>query len=104
MAAIVVCVDWAQVHNYGFPADNPGPYIDVGAAAATLLLAAHSLGLGAGPVTSFSRMALATILKLPAGVRPELIICLGHAAREQPPAIRRQSRPRWDSLIQWERG
>jgi nitroreductase len=104
MAAIVVCVDWAQVHNYGFPPANPGPYIDVGAAAATLLLAAHSVELGAGPVTSFSRTALATILKLPAGVRPELIMCLGHAASEQPPAIRRQDQPRWESLIQWERG
>jgi len=103
-AAIVICVDWAQVHSYGFPPANPGPYIDVGTATATLLLAAHSIGLGAGPVTSFSRTALATILKLPDGVRPELIICLGHAANEQPPAIRRQGRPRWDALIQWERG
>ena len=104
VATIVVCVDWARVHNYGFPPANPGPYIDVGTAAATLLLAAHSIGLGAGPVTSFSRTALATILKLPAGVRPELIICLGHAATEQPPAMRRQGGPTWDDLIQWERG
>ena len=74
--------------------------IDVGTAAATLLLAAHSIGLGAGPVTSFSRTALATILRLPAEVRPELIICLGHAATEQPPAMRRQDGPRWDDLIQ----
>jgi hypothetical protein len=44
MAAIVVCVDWAQVHNYGFSPANPGPYIDVGTAAATLLLAAHRAG------------------------------------------------------------
>jgi nitroreductase len=103
-AAIVICVDWAQVHNYGFPPANPGPYIDVGTAAASLLLAAHSIGLGAGPVTSFSRTALATILNLPAGVRPELIICLGHTATEQPPIMRRQGGPRWDDLIQWERG
>ena len=104
MAAIVVCVDWAQVHDYGFSPTNPGPYIDVGTAAATLLLAAHSIGLGAGPVTSFSRTALATILRVPAGVRPELIICLGHAATEQPPAMRRQGGPSWNDLIQWERG
>ena len=103
-AVIVVCVDWAQVHDYGFPPASPGPYIDVGTAAATLLLAAHSIGLGAGPVTSFSRAALATILKLPTGVRPELIICLGHAAAGQPPAMRRQGGPGWDDLIQWERG
>jgi nitroreductase len=103
-AVIVVCVDWAQVQNYGFSPANPGPYIDVGTAAATLLLAAHSIGLGAGPVTSFSRTALATILRLPAGVRPELMICLGHAAAGQPPAMRRQGGPGWDDLIQWERG
>ena len=36
MAAIVVCVDWAQVHNYGFPPASPGPYIDVGTAAGRL--------------------------------------------------------------------
>jgi nitroreductase len=104
MAAIVVCVDWAQVRSYGFPPGSSGPYIDVGTAAATMMLAAHSIGLGAGPVTSFSRAALATILNLPAGVRPELIICLGHAAAEQPPSMRRQGGPRWDDLIQWERG
>ena len=104
MAVIVVCVDWTQVQDYGFSPDNPGPYIDVGTATATLLLAAHSIGLGAGPVTSFSRAAVATILNLPAGVRPELIICLGHAAADQPPAMRRQGGPRWDDLIQWERG
>jgi nitroreductase len=103
-AAIVICVDWAQVHDYGFAPASPGPYIDVGTAAATLLLAAHSIGLGAGPVTSFSRTALTTILNLPAGMRPELIICLGHPAAEQPPPMRRQGTPRWDDLIQWERG
>ena len=92
------------MHNHGFSPANPGPYIDVGTAAATLLLAAHGMGLGAGPVTSFSRAALATLLKLPAGMRPELIICLGHPANEQPPAIRRRGRPRWDALVQWERG
>ncbi len=104
MAAIVVCVDWAKVREYGFSPDNPGPYIDVGTAAATMLLAAHSIGLGAGPVTSFSRTAVATILNLPAGIRPELIICLGQAAPQQPSGMRRQGGPSWDDLIQWERG
>ena len=104
MAAIAVCVDWRRVRDYGFSPTNPGPYIDVGTAAATLLLAAHSIGLGAAPVTSFSRSALATVLSLPTGVRPELIICLGHAETEQPPGMRRQGEPSWDDLIQWERG
>ncbi|MFK0223780.1 nitroreductase family protein [Streptomyces vinaceus] len=78
--------------------------MDVGTATATMLLAAHSIGLGAGPSTSFSRAAVATLLKLPGELRPELIVCLGHAANDQPPPVRRRSEPSWDELIQWERG
>ncbi|GAA1906354.1 nitroreductase family protein [Streptantibioticus ferralitis] len=103
-AAVVVCVDWARVESYGFHPASPGPYIDVGTAAATMLLAAHGIGLAAGPVTSFSRTAAATILNLPEGLRPELIVCLGHPAAEQPPAVRRQNGPAWEDLIQWDRG
>ncbi|MER6076229.1 nitroreductase family protein [Streptomyces sp. NPDC001817] len=103
-AAIVVCVDWARVKSYGFPPANPGPYIDVGTAAATMLLAAHSIGLGAGPVTSFSRAAVATLLNLAEGLRPEMIICLGHPAPVQPPPVRRGSTPAWADLVQWEQG
>ncbi|GAA1244088.1 hypothetical protein GCM10009665_38620 [Kitasatospora nipponensis] len=103
-AAIVVCVDWARVRGYGFPAANHGPYVDVGTAAATLLLAAHAVGLAAGPVTSFSRAAVGTLLALGEGVRPELIVCLGHPAAEQPPPVRRRGGPAWADLVQWERG
>ncbi|GAA2798674.1 hypothetical protein GCM10010441_24640 [Kitasatospora paracochleata] len=101
-AAIVVCVDWAGVRAYGFPESNPGPYIDVGTAAATMLLAAHALGLGAGPVTSFSRAAVAVLLGAPDGVRPELIVCLGHPSPQQPPPVRRTGGPAWDDLVRWE--
>ncbi|MGW7824423.1 nitroreductase family protein [Streptomyces puniciscabiei] len=103
-AAIVVCVDWARVKSYGFSAANPGPYIDVGTAAATMLLAAHSIGLGAGPVTSFSRAAVASLLNVAEGVRPGMIVCLGHPAPEQPPPVRRGSGPAWADLVQWEQG
>ncbi|WP_377266784.1 nitroreductase family protein [Peterkaempfera sp. SMS 1(5)a] len=101
-AAIVVCVDWAQVRAYGFPESNPGPYIDVGTATATMLLTAHSLGLGAGPVTSFSRAAVAVLLEAPDGVRPELIVCLGHPSPQQPPPVHRHHQPAWDDLVRWE--
>lgn len=103
-AAIVVCVDWARVESYGFGPANPGAYIDVGTAAATMLLAAHSIGLGAGPVTSFSRAAVGTLLNLSEGLRPELIICLGHPDRQQQPPMRRRGGQAWADLIQWERG
>ncbi|MFG2847585.1 nitroreductase family protein [Kitasatospora sp. NPDC048296] len=103
-AAIVVCVDWAKVKGYGFAPTNPGPHIDVGTAAATMMLAAHAIGLGSGPVTSFSRVAVATLLGLPDPVRPELIICLGHPAAEQPPPMRRRNGTSWADVIQWDRG
>ncbi|WP_052391079.1 nitroreductase family protein [Streptomyces sp. NRRL B-24484] len=102
-AAVVVCVDRDRVRAYGFPEHNPGPYIDVGTAAATMLLAAHGLGLGAGPVTSFSRAAVAELLGLPDGVRPELIVCLGHPSPQQPPPVHRRGGPAWDDLVRWER-
>ncbi|GAA2270076.1 hypothetical protein GCM10010430_64680 [Kitasatospora cystarginea] len=103
-AAIVVCVDWARARSYGFPATARGPHVDVGTAAATMLLAAHGIGLGAGPVTSFSRAAVATLLALPEEVAPELIVCLGHPAAEQPSGMRRRGGPTWDDLVQWNRG
>ena len=101
-AAIVVCVDWAQVHDYGFPPANPGPYIDVGTAAATLLLAAHSIGLGAGPVTSFSRAALATILKLPdRGASRADHLSRPRSHRTAAWICDSQGQPRWTTSFEW---
>ena len=86
-AAVVIGVDVARAVEYGFVPGSPGLFIDVGTAAATALLAAHALGLAAEPVTSFSRAAVHRLLALPAGVEPRLIVCLGHAAVAQPPAM-----------------
>ena len=86
-AAAVVCIDLARAEEYGFAPDTPGLYIDVGTTAATMLLAAHALGLAAQPVTSFSRVAAARILGLPVAFEPRMIICLGHPAVEQPPPM-----------------
>lgn len=86
-AAIVVCIDRHRTAGYGMRPDAPGLYIDVGTTAATLLLAAHAVGLAACPVTSFSRAAAGRILGLDAAIVPQLIVCLGHADRQQPPAV-----------------
>jgi nitroreductase len=100
-AAITICTDRALAAEYGFPPDAPGPHIDVGTAAATLLLAAHALGVGAGPVTSFSRAAVAVVLNLPPGWAPELIVCLGHPAPGGPPPMRGRSHLTWRDLTTW---
>ena len=100
-AAVVVCIDRACAVAYGFRPDIPGLSVDVGTATATMLLAAHALGLGAGPVTSFSKAAVATVLGLPEGWTPELIVCLGHPADQQPAPMRSGSRVTWRDLTRW---
>lgn len=51
-AAITICTDRALATRYGLPPDAPGLSVDVGTTMATLLPAAHAIGVGAGPVTS----------------------------------------------------
>lgn len=88
-AAIAISTDWSKAVDFGFRPDVPGPWIDVGTAAATILLAVHSIGIGAGPVTSFSKAALSTLLRLPDGLEPGMIVGPGHPASGEPVPIRR---------------
>jgi nitroreductase len=102
-AVVVICVDREQAAAFGFRLTARGLYIDVGTAAQTMLLAAHSLGLGSGVVTSFSQAAVAALLNLPPRLSPEMLVCLGHPGPSQPPAMRPRSRVSWQSLTDWER-
>jgi nitroreductase len=52
-------------------------WIDVGTALMNMSLAAHALGLGSYPVTSFSRSGLRAVLELPIHLQPELILQVG---------------------------
>jgi nitroreductase len=100
-AAVTICTDRGLAADYGFPPDAAGLHVDVGTAAATLRLAAHAIGLGAGPVTSFSRAAAAVVLRLPDGWVPEMIVCLGHPSPR--PARPMASTPKltWRDLTHW---
>jgi nitroreductase len=102
-AVVVICVDRERAAAFGFRPAARGLYIDVGTALQTMLLAAHSLGLGSGVVTSFSQAAVGAVLNLPAGLSPEAMVCLGHAAPTQPPPMRPRGRIDWQSLTHWER-
>jgi nitroreductase len=102
-AVIVICIDGPRARSFGMLPTAKGLYVDVGTAAQTILLAAHSVGLGAGLVTSFSRAAVGAILNFPEGLSPEMFICLGYAAPHQPSAIRPRSPVTWQSLSHWER-
>jgi nitroreductase len=102
-AIIVVCIDRAKAESFGMRPNAKGLYIDVGTAAQTMLLAAHSLGLGAGVVTSFSQAAASAILNVPEGLSPEMFVCLGHAAPTQPRGMPTRGPVTWQTLTQWER-
>jgi nitroreductase len=100
-AAITICTDRALAADYGFPPNAPGLFVDVGTAMATILLAAHAIGVGAGPVTSFSRAAVAVVLRLPEHWVPELVVCLGHPAPAGPAPMRGRPRLTWRDLTSW---
>jgi nitroreductase len=100
-AAVVFCVDRALASRYGFRPDAPGLSVDVGTATATMLLAAHSVGVGAGPVSSFSRAAVGVALGLPEGWSAELIVCLGYPAPSQPAPMSPGRSLGWQDLTRW---
>jgi len=102
-AVIAICVDRQLAAAYGFAPNAPGTFVDVGTAAATMMLAAHSLGIGVGPVTSFSCAAVAVALELPAGWSPDLMLCLGHPAPVQPAAMVPHRGLTWRDLTIWVR-
>jgi nitroreductase len=104
-ALIVICIDWDVIHANQIPKSDLTPYIDVGAAMQTMMLAAHALGLGSGPVTSFSKAAFRVILNLPLNLSPEVIVCIGYPAppeKSQLPMLPKK-RVTWQSLTYWER-
>ena len=47
---VVICIDQGRPVSFGVRPTGKGLYVDVGTAAQTMLLAAHSLGLGGGVV------------------------------------------------------
>jgi nitroreductase len=103
-ALIVICIDGALAAAAAVQLDRDvTPWIDVGTAAMNMMLAAHVAGLGACPVTSFSKAAVGVVLKLPPRVVPELIVQLGHPASAGHPPGATVSRGALDQLVYWER-
>lgn len=100
---IVVCLDWERVAALGYGGSRSIFYVDIGTATENMLLAAQAIGLGAGPVTSFSKEAVSVLLRLPSRLTPELMVILGHPV---PRRTEHQSRPRTPTrlgdLVIWE--
>ena len=75
---------------------SKGRMICIGVFLGYLLLAAHSLGLGAGPMTAFNPPDFSRILKLPAHLVPSVLVAVGYPAGDPSPKMRY---PVSDSLI-----
>ncbi|SFV09267.1 nitroreductase family protein [Alicyclobacillus macrosporangiidus] len=62
-------------------------FVNLGIAAAYILLVTSSLQLGNCPVRSFHKKAVQTLLQLPEDVEPELLITVGHPAEPPRPKV-----------------
>jgi nitroreductase len=102
-AAILICIDWSVVDSYQSSGMDRTPYIDLGATMQTMMLAAHAIGLGSGPVTSFSKIAVRVILNLPLNLSPEILICVGYPGPKSQLPMRPKKKLTWQSLTDWER-
>lgn len=88
-AAVAICLDSERAFRLGGGGSERMMWLDIGLATQNLLLAAHSLGLGACPIGSFHGRAVAAFLDLPPGVEPVLLMVLGYpAVRPSPPGRR----------------
>ena len=78
-AIIVICTDKIKAKEEGVKLDlDSTTWIDVGTASQNMMLAAHELGLGSCPTTSFSHSGVSTVLNLPEHLEPEYILQVGH--------------------------
>jgi nitroreductase len=106
---IAICADATRAAEELVQLEHdPTTMIDVGTAAMNMMVAAHALGLGTCPVTSFSHVAVRVVLDLPPALEPELLLLLGHPAG--PPAVhsasaapRRRAATLPVGLVSWER-
>lgn len=103
MALIIICNDWHKAEREGLNRGDCNVFIDVGTSMENMLLAAHALGLAAGPVTSFSHAGLKVFLGLPDWLSPEIIICLGYPAQDaRSKRVRPPKSLDWRELTFWE--
>lgn len=78
-AVVVLCSSEVESLNRGgVDTAEVLRFVNLGIAAAYILLTVQSKGIGSCPVRSFHREAISRILGLPDDVKPELLISLGY--------------------------
>lgn len=83
-AIVAILIDHDQVAEQWVSIDSSTIfYVDVGTAAQNMMNAAHALGLGSCPVTSYSKSGVKTALGLPDNLSVEILIMVGHYDRKE---------------------
>jgi nitroreductase len=77
-ALIAICTDTVKAAELIGPHAEAATRIDSGGAAAYLSIAAPALGLGICYVTSWPDEAVQGVLDLPAYIRPDMLVAVGH--------------------------
>ena len=101
-ALIFICINWDLAGYDCIDKSYKEANYDVGHYSQNMLLAAHALGLVAGPMSSFSTEALRVLLNLPDEIDPRF--CIGIGFPTELPA----NMPTWpkkrlkvEDLVQW---
>lgn len=89
-AAIAVCSDRRDMHDFGEATSRVLAVAEAAMAAQNMLLVAHALGLGSCPVTSFSEAGLSELLELPDHIRPIILVALGFPREHPHPPQRKE--------------
>jgi nitroreductase len=93
-ALLALCTDVRQAEEEtGLHGLRISSYIDAGAAAENIALAAAELGLGASFARSCTEPAIAIALGLPEHVRPDILVSLGYVSSSPSRAPRRRPAP-----------
>jgi len=88
-AILLICTDLGRAEAaMGRQGRDILSLLDAGAAAQNVALAATALGLGVCFVRSVNDAALRAVLDLPANVRPDILIAIGHPSPTPSPAMR----------------
>lgn len=106
-ALLALCTDIRQAEDEtGAHGRDISSWIDAGAAAENVALAATELGLGVSFARSCTDPALRVALDLPDHVRPDLLVAVGHVAAgaARPPKRPRQPVFRDRYGVPWEPG
>lgn len=88
-AVIVICTDLERAEaSMGIQGRDVLSLVDAGATAENVALTAVRLGLAACFVRSSNDAALQEVLGLPANVRPDILVAVGHASSQPTPAMK----------------